>query len=632
MCGIAGIFELRPEARERRELLDTMLQRIAHRGPDAQGTVHFPEACLGHVRLSIIDLAHGQQPMGCSEGRYWLSYNGEVFNYIELKEELEKLGQVFHTHSDTEVVLKSLVLWGPTALSKFNGQFALAWLDRQEKTVLLARDPFGERPLFYAKHSEAFSIASEIKGLLSLPWLSREFDMEALHSIAGSWTLQPSQTCFKGIHQLPPGHWMRIPLGQGEPNLKAIPYYQLPTMDEENISLDTVREALDKSVRLRLRSDVPVGTYLSGGLDSSIITALTCQHKENVRSFSVSFSDPAYDEQREQQLASRHLGTKHIELRINEADIANAFPDAVAHAECGQFRTALTPLYLLAQQVRKEGLKVVLTGEGADEFWLGYNIYKETLFRLQLPQLDDDAAALQLSKLYPYLPHFQAEHARQQLPLFRKALGGSDLLFSHQMRLNTSSWSESFLAPSTQSAQQQWIDTLGKWPGFSERDVLGKAQELERLSLLHGYLLSSQGDRMAMAHGVEARCPFLDPEVVALAQRCKQESKLEAGHNEKAILKKAFAGLLPTEIYTRSKQPYRAMEASCFVKTQPEWFREVSDPAYLAKREWLNGKKAAQLFSKIAESEGNISPRENQTVILLCSLLVLENQPIRHHY
>jgi asparagine synthase (glutamine-hydrolysing) len=263
---------------------------------------------------------------------------------------------------------------------------------------------------------------------------------------------------------------------------------------------------------------------------------------------------------------------------------------------------------------------------------LGYNIFKEVQLRQNLGNMSDEQAVKAISQLYPYLPHFDEANARKQLPLFRRSCRDpDDLLFSHRMRFGTSQWTESFLAPGA-SAMNQWRESLSGWHGYQNRGPLGRAQELERLNLLHGYLLSSQGDRMGMAHGVEARCPFLDPKVVAFAQNCALESKLSGNTNEKAILKEAFKTLLPHQITARPKQPYRAMEAQCFIKSKPDWYLEAVDHQQLKHYDWLLPEKASFLFKKAELAYEKLSPREHQSLTFILSTVLLDHKFIKHMY
>lgn len=622
MCGIAG----HSWWSEDEGVITAMMAAIAHRGPDASGRVYDHEAHLGHVRLSIIDLGGGHQPMSCDQDRYWITYNGELFNYIELRQELKALGRNFPTESDTEVVLQAYAQWGSSCLPRFNGQFAFGIWDRLEKNWFLARDPFGERPLFITRRGKAFAFASEIKAFLALPGFQPELSGPDLAQVAHTWTTLPHRSCFKGVEQLPPGTSMVVSSNHRE---APLPYYSLPPLGNDNTDPKTIAEGMLESVRLRLRSDVEVGTYLSGGLDSTIVTALARElSPEVVHTFSVAFSDPDYDEAEEQHMAQNAFGTQHHELKIDNANIAELFPRVTWHGETAQFRTAAAPLYGLAQRVRQGGLKLVLTGEGADEFFLGYNIYKEVLFRSLLPELGDDEAASILASLYPYLPHFNEANARRQLAMYRRRTNLDSPFASHDMRWANGLWVKSFLLD---DQNPDPMEHYGNLPGFTEADPLLRAQEIERFSLLQGYLLSTQGDRMSMAHGVETRTPFLDPTIVSMAQNCALKRKLPDRGGEKQILRDAFAGRLPESLLQRPKQPYRAMEAQAFIQSNEAWVEELTSEKALSDNGLFDAHRVAQLLDGLKKRPERISPRENQAVVFILSTQLLLHQFISGH-
>src|SRR5262245_27399099 len=411
MCGIAGIINRTPVAPDR-EILEAMLCRIQHRGPDAVGYWSSGPVGLAHARLSIIDLASGQQPMSDSEGHFWITFNGEIFNYVELRNELIAAGHRFSTTSDTEVILHMYAEKGEHCVEYFNGQWAFAIWDSRRKTLFLSRDRLGVRPLFYTETPGSFVFASEIKSLLAHPEVGCSIDLEALNEVFTFWSNLPPKTMFKGIRQLPPGHSMTVENGR----IRVWPYWQLDyssvdlSLNEEDCA-GRVLELLSDATRLRLRSDVPVGAYLSGGLDSSIISALTKQVSgERFSTFSVNFEDAEFDEGQYQEDVVRLLETKHRSIRCSVQDICDVFPKVVWHAETPLLRTAPAPSYILSDLVHGAGYKVVLTGEGADEFFGGYDIFKEVKIRsFWAADLNSRLRPLLLKRLYPYLPNLQAQ-------------------------------------------------------------------------------------------------------------------------------------------------------------------------------------------------------------------------------
>lgn len=635
MCGIAGVILHNPSLRSQGEpanLIRSMLSQIHHRGPDESGIYADAQRGTGTVRLSIIDLSGGQQPMESDDGRYHVHFNGELFNYIELKAELEKLGVSFKSRSDTEVLLKSVLTWGTEAFRKFDGHFAIAIFDRQTKEILLARDAFGEKPLFYIANDDYFAFASEVKAFRALPFFKAELDPRALGHMSRFWTVVPGESAFCGVLSLKSGHYLKL-------NGKAVTvtrYNTLPTLDDSIDRKITVENAQNKlrdilmlSVERRLRSDVEVGAYLSGGLDSTIVTCLARKIAgRKLKTFSVSFDNEAYDESEHQKRVADALQTEHHVLKIGNADIVDNFHDVVLSAESPIFRTAPVPMYLLSKSVRQAGITVVLTGEGADEFFMGYDIFKETLFREAFSSYESDAARIEaILALYPYLPHFTAEKAGQLLQYFKNYTDLSSAFFSHDLRFANGTLSSQLFADGGERADNNndlmhgmddYVD--GNFSGLTR---LAQAQQLELATLLEGYLLSSQGDRMTSANSIEGRCPFLSLELVKFVQSLPIEMKLSGGV-EKKILREAFADMIPGENAMRRKQPYRAPDAAPFLADQA-YMEDVLLNQLIDKSAILNRDMGRKFVRKLmANPSGRVSPREDQAFVLMTSALILE--------
>lgn len=606
-----------------------MLAYIEHRGPDEAGYRIDDRAGLGAVRLSILDLGAGQQPMADASGRWWLAYNGEVYNYLELREELRRAGRSFVTDCDTEVVLQAWLQWGSDCLARFNGAFAFALWDALEGRLVLARDRYGKRPLYYARCADGLLFASEMKAFLAWDGFSFTPDPQQLASILGHWTPLPDQTGFAGIAQLPMASWLEVTAG-GQPRIHTYDRLDFPcrhpglTLDE---ATQRVRDTITEAVRLRLRSDVEVGVYLSGGLDSAVITALATQALPRPpRTFSVEFDDPDLDESAYQQIVSRHLGTEHQALRITSQDIVTALPSAVWHAECPVFRTAFVPMYLLSKSVSDAGIKTILSGEGADEVFLGYGLFRETLLRRQWAQLDIAERKSRIALLNPYLGHYAEEHHGHLLGLYQQyteeRLPG---LFSHEMRLQNGRFAARLLRDRGLDPFAPLTRLIDAEPGYAALGDVEKAQWLEFRTLLAGYLLSTQGERMGLAHGVENRCPFLDPAVVGLAGSVNLH--FDGGWQEKMVLKRAFAGDLPDAVLSRHKHPYRAPDAAAFIEHRPDYLDALLSESELKKIDVLDDKFALALSRKVlASAPESISTRENQAFIYLLSFVLLYRQ------
>lgn len=646
MCGICGVvalerpLDLPPEAPGR------MIGAMRHRGPDEFGAWRDDSAFLGHARLSIIDLATGQQPLTNEDGRYWITFNGEIFNYPELTAELEGLGHVFRTRSDTEAIVHAYEQWGERCVDRFNGQFALAIWDRHERRLFLARDRFGIRPLYLAWHEGRLLFASEIKALRAYPGFRPELDPALVAEVFTYWVNIPPTTAFRGVSQLPPGHTAILeadPAGEVPPAplpaaLRIRRYWHPNFLDDKEdrrfvSSSETrdmagqVREKLVDAAVIRLRADVPVGAYLSGGLDSSTTAALIHAYTDHhLKTFSVGFADPAYDETSWQLAMAEHIGTDHATVRVDADDIAARFREVVWLTESPILRTAPAPLHALSGLARSEGFKVVLTGEGADEVFAGYNIFREAKVR-RFWSRDPGAQrrALLLTRLYPYLT--------QSPPEFLKRFYGAGLdrpedpCFSHRPRWANTGPLVNFLAPAgaeaiaAGGAEQRLLALLpDEFSGFGS---VARAQYLEMTTFLAGYLLSSQGDRMLMGHSVEGRFPFLDHNLAEFAGSLPASVKLQS-LCEKSILKKSVADLLPANILERPKQPYRAPDSSSFVGREGgELVDRFLDDGSSEEHSVWNRERLPALVRKWRAGRLN-SARDNMAFVGLLSGRILE--------
>jgi len=572
MCGISGIFNLNGAPVEA-ERLWRMIRLLGHRGPDDSGAYTDGSVGLAHARLSIIDLAGGHQPMHNTARSACIVFNGEIFNYVELTKELERKGHQFSTKSDTEVILELYEEYGPDCVRYMNGQWAFAIWDSKRKRLFLSRDRLGVRPLFYTVAGNALVFGSEIKSLLAHPGVNAEIDPQALQQIFTYWSPLAPRTIFRNIFELPAGHSLIVEQGK----LEVQPYWRIDysqidpseeiSPEDEKRYADELRQLLLDATRIRLRADVPVGAYLSGGLDSSIISALAQKFVgASLCTFSVAFEDKDLDESVYQREVVRSLGTNHRMIRCTAAEIGRVLPEMIWHTERPILRTAPAPLFLLSKLVRDSGFKVVLTGEGADEFQGGYDIYKEAKIRaFWAAQPGSKSRPLLLKKLYPYLPGLQKQSPAYLQAFFHvRSEGTSNPLFSHIPRWELTAKAQQFFSASLRSdlqTQERYADLQPLLPeNFAKWDVFSRAQYLEGALLLPGYLLSSQGDRVAMAHSVEGRYPFLDHRVVEFSMRIPPRLKMKV-LREKYLLKKAFGDSVPPLVLQRPKQPYRAPDA-----------------------------------------------------------------------
>jgi asparagine synthase (glutamine-hydrolysing) len=641
MCGICGVLNLRESPPADPDLLRRMVGALAHRGPDDSGGYRDDWVALGQTRLSIIDLSGGSQPMANEDQSLWVVFNGEIYNYLELAEELRAAGHRFQTKSDTEVILHAYEEWGLECVERFNGQWAFALWNRPARRLVLARDRVGVRPLYYTQVGGRLLFASEMKAILQDPNVPRAFDLEGLAQIFTFWAPVAPRSVLAGIRQVRPGAVLTVEHGRLEERVMWRPRF----LDEDrpfsyaddrrtaDLAVE-LRDRLEQATRLRmLRADVPVGVYLSGGLDSSVIGALVRRfHGGPLRTFSVRFESRDFDEGQYQAEMVRRLGTDHTDVEVGYADIRRVFPEVIWYAETPVLRAAPAPLYSLSALVRRSGYKVVLTGEGSDEFLAGYDLFRENKVRRFWAR--DPASPIRprlLERLYPWLSRSPAQAQAMQRAFFGK---GMDQIgaphFSHIPRWDSAASLQRLFSADTRKALSTFdptADLLRELPPDVRRfEPLGKAQYLEILTLLSGYLLSSQGDRMLMGNSVEGRFPFLDHQVMEFADALPPEVKLRV-LDEKHVLKRAARDLVPESILKRPKQPYRAPDAQSFVQdAAPDYVDEVLSPAAITDAGIFDPVAVPRLLEKCRRTRDR-TPANADNMALLG---VLSTQLVHH--
>jgi len=639
MCGIAGLFNLDGAAVAPESLLG-MIRMLAHRGPDDAGFHSENGVGLAHARLSIIDLAGGHQPMSNEDGSLWITFNGEIFNYLELREELLGRGHKFVTHSDTEVILHLYEEEREDCVQRLNGQWAFAIWDNQRRRLFLSRDRLGVRPLFYTQASKTFIFGSEIKAIFANPGVTRELDVNALDEVFTYWCTIPPSTLFRNVHELPPGHSMTVDADGLAVRSYGGHQFEKPSAfvdpNQEQAYADQLLDLLVKATQIRLRSDVPVGAYLSGGLDSTVTTALVKKFTNaKLRTFSISFDDAEFDESSFQKEAVRFLDTEHHDIRCTRNQIAEVFPDVIWHTEKPVLRTAPAPLYLLSQLVRGSGYKVVVTGEGADEVLGGYDIFKETkIRRFWESQPDSKMRPLLLRRLYPYLQNIQNQPDAYRKAFFHIHVDRNlEPFFSHIPRWQLTASLKTLFSDSVRreidgdTGHSKIRSSLPK--SYASWDSFRQAQYLETQYLLPGYILSSQGDRMAMAHSVEGRFPFLDHRVVEFASRLPVSLKMKV-LNEKYLLKRCAAGLIPPSIAKRHKQPYRAPEACSFLQPAArEYVEALLSPEQIRRDGIFDAPAVAVLQAKFRKGAA-IGVKDNMGLVGVITTQLLVHQFINH--
>jgi len=629
MCGIAGftVGEGGSADAGRSERLRRMTAALRHRGPDAQRAVLLDGVALGHARLAILDPAGGVQPMTDPGTGVTLVFNGEVFNHPELRGRLS--GHRFRTRSDTEVILAAYLARGIDCVRELNGQFAFALWDPRTRELWLARDRVGIAPLCYAIGDGVLAFASEAKALFAGGFARPALDAAAVKQSLQLWAPVAPRTLFEGIRALPPRSVARWAGGR----LEVRRYWDLdlgaePSPVEAERAVEEVGALLEDAVRIRLRADVPVAAYLSGGLDSSLVCAMAQRALGGALStYSVRFSDRAWDERAFQDGVAAALRTRHVPAELAAREIGELLPAVVRHAEQVLVRSAPAPLLRLSAAVRRDGTRVVLTGEGADEIFLGYDLYKETRVR-QLWSRDPRAAwrAAPLAGLH----RAQRALARGELvrEFYAAGLDRPDAVeFSHLVRWGASGRIARFLSADF-AARTEGEDPVASLvaslpPAVRRWRPLARAQYLEFETLLSGYLLSAQGDRMLMANGVEGRFPFLDHRLIEHVARLPDRLKLRR-LREKWVLREVAARWLPPCDAARPKFPYRAPIAAALVgPAAPAWSAEVFAPESVRALGVFDPDKVLRLVRKVEASPAGASEADASALVAIATTHLL---------
>jgi asparagine synthase (glutamine-hydrolysing) len=614
MCGIAGFIDLRQEGRIDQDILTRMTGTIVHRGPDSGGSFVEGSAALGFRRLRIVDLETGDQPLFSEDRSLVLTCNGEIYNHRELREELTAKGHVFRTRTDVEVLLHLYEEEGPELLHRLNGQFAFALYDRRERSLFLARDQFGICPLYYTVVDGLLIWASEIKAILEHPRAPREVDLTGLDQVLTLPGPISPRSVFRGIESLPSGHFLLARNG----GVKTVEYWDLdyPLQDEVEGALSEehyasrLGELFERSVRYRLQADVPVGFFLSGGLDSSMIAAMIRRVSPDVQrhSFSVSFTDARISEARYQRLMSRLVSSIHHEIPFAETDVATWLSEAVYHAECPLKETYDTASLALSRAARDQGISVVLNGEGSDELFAGYVGHRFDRRRAgtgKRHDLDTVLGDAIRERLWgdPDLYYEKDEHA------FREV---KEMLYAPDL-----------------SARLDEFDCTN-FPVVNKERLRGRHPVHKRCYLdfklrLAGHLIADHGDRMAMASSVEARYPFLDFQLVELCREIPPDFKLN-GFNEKAILKEVARDLVPREIIEREKFAFVAPGMPSLLQQGIEWIQDQLSYERIKRHGYFNPDTVELLKKKYSQRGYTLSHHlEDDLLIVVLTFGLLKD-------
>ena len=606
MCGLIGFIDTCGEREPDQELLVRMTDMLVHRGPDSSGYFIEDHLALGFRRLSIIDLEGGNQPLFNEDGSMVLLCNGEIFNYLELRKMLVQKGHTFRTRSDVEVLLHLYEEHGIDFLNKINGQFAFVIYDRNERKLFLARDHFGINPLYYTTVNGIFIFASEIKAILEHPQVEREVDLTGLDQTLSFPGLISPRTMFKGIQSLKSGHYIVVQNGQVSVkeywDLDYPPVGACSNDKPESVYVEELKELLTQSVTYRLQSDVPVGFYLSGGLDSSLIGALINQVAPGTKrhSFSIGFTEENISETKYQKLMAEFIGSIHHKIIFDWSEIVGRLSRMIYHCECPVRETYNTCSMALSAAAKNAGISVVLTGEGADELFAGYVGYRFDRFREKESRSYDLEMALE-------------DELRERL--------WGDKNFFYEKDHHALKEIKSTLYSDRLNELYSEFDCL-KHGLINKERLRGKHPIHQRSYLdfklrLSDHLISDHGDRMALAHSVEARYPFLDIDLVEFSTRIPPDLTL---HNyiEKYILKRVGEDLLPTEIVKREKFGFHAPGSPYLLRQRIEWINDMVSHDRIKRQGYFKPEVIDRLRTEYTQSGFKLNlPFEDDLLIVV---------------
>jgi asparagine synthase (glutamine-hydrolysing) len=599
MCGICGKYS---PSGVKTEQLNAMLGTIVHRGPDDSGCYVNANIGLGSRRLSIIDLETGKQPISNEDGTIWVVYNGEIYNYQTLRVQLEAKGHLFHTNSDTEVIVHLYEEFGEHCVEHLGGMFAFALWDEAQQKLLLARDRIGQKPLFYSRDGADFLFGSEMKAILALHRQDPELDPLAMHDYLSLRFVPAPRTIFRHIQKLPPAHMLVFQDGQ----IRLRCYWQLSFREKLTISepdiLDALREQLKRTVESHLISDVPVGAFLSGGLDSSLIVAiLTGDLARKTKTFSIGVEESDFDELPFARMVAAEYGTQHVEQRVS-ANLIQSLPDMIWHLD--EPSDPIAACMFQAAQLASKHVKVVLGGDGGDELFAGFDRYvgaryidmyslmpltlRQGLMGPMLDRLPDSFTYKSLTQKLRWVHHLslQATAAAQYAEatcFFRFTHEGKRALYSDHL------WKELGERNSTVAITEPFNHAEAD-------DVLDRMLYTDFVTRLpeHSLVLT---DRMSMAHGLEARSPFLDHELVEFL--AKVPAKIKVQNNQpKYLMRKLAANYLPAPILQREKQGFMLPIAYWFRTDLFPLVSQMLEHSYFVKAGWFKKESIQRLLDE----------------------------------
>lgn len=559
MCGITGIFAFNLVGKFNKVNIAAATMCLEQRGPDNQNIYNDDWVALGHRRLSIIDTsAVAHQPMWDESDRFCIAFNGEIFNYRELRQQLEAKGTTFFSHSDTEVLLKLFILEKEKCLNKLNGFFAFCIYDKQEQTFFIARDRYGVKPLLYLFDEDKFLFASEMKSIIQYG-IDKTLDFTSLYSYLQLNYIPAPDTIFKSVKKLLPGHYLTITNRQ----LSIVKYYDLPREEDKSISYSQAKEKLktllDASVQRRLISDVPLGTFLSGGIDSSVITALASNHKPDLHTFSIGFKDEKFfDETHYAKLVANHFKTDHTVFSLTNNDLYEHVHNIVNYFDEPFADSSAINVYILSKETRKYAT-VALSGDGADELLAGYNKHA-AFYRSFHPGLKEKVVEA-LAPVWDMIPQSRNSSVSNKARQFARFAAGMKLSpkerYWRWASFADESASKNLLTEDSQNKIAEPHYQYSKSEILKAIGISGNINEILRTdtTLVLPNDMLTKVDLMSMANGLEVRTPFLDVEVVNFISSLPEEFKINSGIR-KRILQDTFQNILPAELYKRPKKGF----------------------------------------------------------------------------
>jgi asparagine synthase (glutamine-hydrolysing) len=631
------MFSRRDPVPER--VLERATKSLYHRGPDGQR--HWISADrrvgLGHARLSIIDLTTGNQPIASEDEQLRIIVNGEFYGYEAIQRELEQSGHRLRTRSDSEIALHLYEDLGPQCLHRLRGEFAIVVWDEANRRIFAARDRFGIKPLFYAFHEETLYFASEVKALFAAGVPAR-WDAESVYHCVEIGGHQV-RTLFDGVFQVPPGYYMiatekHIQLNQYWDFNYPIAELAAPKRSDAEYAVE-LRRVLEEAVRIRLRADVSVGCYLSGGLDSCSVLGLAARHhSEPIRAFTLTFDSAAYDEEKEAREMAAKAGAEFYPIPIHQDDLADHFADAILQSETLCFNAHGVAKYLLSRAVRDAGYKVVITGEGSDEILGGYAHFRRDMLLYNREGQDPAAITALLEDLEKSNPVSRGLLLPHGTP---GPLGGVKQLLGF-----VPSWIETFSARGVKMRAllaKEFLDGFGQREGFrallsdvdvrgqlTGRDPLNQSLYLWAKSGLPNYILTMLGDRMEMAHSIEGRVPFLDHHVVEVIRSLPVNQKIR-GMNEKYVLREAVRDVITDTVYRRQKHPFLSPPATLNPEERLSTFvQDTLRGPVLASIPYFDPKKVVALLDSLHAMDEDSRVANDQVLMLVVSACVLHNR------